>query len=157
MQTIVKYLEEHKNDYDYTEAIIAPNGMLEYANIGHQNELAKLAKIPVDAIWDMMPISANALSWLVEYTGHVSLWSEFAYIPENYTKEQLQTISILQRNDFIRKNFFLYLYHELYNCEIRENIFNGKAESKELKPIEKLTISEARKRLKNKTKEKESV
>lgn len=148
MQSVVKYIEEHKDDYEYTEAIIAPNGQIQYAKIGHQNELAKIANVPYNTLWDMVPLNANAISWLVEYTGYISVWPDFAYLPLVYTKEQIQTLSVLQRANLIKKKYTLYINYELNNSKVREDFESGNGSLKDLKNIVSMTIPEAHEQLK---------
>lgn len=148
MQSVVKYIEEHKDDYDYTEAIIAPNGQIQYAKIGHANELGMQSNIPFDVLYHILPMDASPASWLVDYTGCISVWPDFAYLPPVYTKEQIQTLSVLQRSKLIKKKYTLYINYEMHNAKIREDFHAGHGTLKDLKHMESLTISEARKRLK---------
>lgn len=67
MQTFINYLE----------AIIEPSGEVHYAVPSHVEKLIKLSGEPKEAIYTKMPGTASPLHWLLEYTGCVSIWSEF--------------------------------------------------------------------------------
>ena len=85
----------HKQTFvNYFEAILLPNGQVVYATPSHVEKLLSITKEPRDEIYDKMPITASPLHWLIEYTGCISMWSEF-YIGSPTTDEQKEMLQLL--------------------------------------------------------------
>lgn len=71
-------IEMHKKTFvNYLEAILLPSGEVQYAVPSHMEKLILLTKEPREAIFIKMPVTASPLEWLLDYTGCISLWSDF--------------------------------------------------------------------------------
>lgn len=95
------------NQYqNYCEAVILPNGEIEYAVPAHVFYLEALylkcepIQIQINPrlqyqLQTEMPIEASPLHWLVDKLGVVSVWYNSLVCPMNITKAQIQTINQL--------------------------------------------------------------
>ena len=74
----------------YCEAVIAPDGSIEYAIPGHVYKLIDVARESRDEFDRMMPMRAAPLHWLIEHTGYGAVWYDQFILPRHYTDEQIQ-------------------------------------------------------------------
>lgn len=97
--------------YEKAECLIDSDGKIIVAEFGHTNTLISvyLDKNPkvkdVDEVWDIIPITASPLFWLVYHTGCVCVWSEFQIVPKELSEIQKESLNILEQNDIIFKSF----------------------------------------------------
>lgn len=98
--TVSEFIAQHTDIY-YCEAVIAPNGDIEYAIPGHVYKLIEVAKESREELDRIMPMRAAPLYWLVEHTGYASAWYNQFIVPYNYTDEQIQTLQELCDADII--------------------------------------------------------
>lgn len=81
--------------------IILPNGEIMDALWGHVNRLVEIAG--GKQVWDIVPIEAGAILWLVDYTSCISVSEESVFLPESPTKEQVNTLSDMFDNHILHK------------------------------------------------------
>ncbi len=79
----------------YCEAVIAPDGSIEYAIPGHVYKLIDVARESRDELDRMMPMRAAPLHWLIEHTGYGAVWYDQFILPRHYTDEQIQVLQEL--------------------------------------------------------------
>ena len=79
----------------YCEAVIAPDGSIEYAIPGHVYKLIDVARESRDELDRMMPMRAAPLHWLIEQTGYGAVWYDQFILPRHYTDEQIQALQEL--------------------------------------------------------------
>lgn len=91
----VKYHDE----IHYCEAIIRENGMIEYAYPSH--EIASILAYPLMSEEEYYLSCYN----LTEYTGYVFVYYEYINAPTYITKEQLNTLKILNEAGCININY----------------------------------------------------
>lgn len=90
-------IEMHKKTFvNYLEAIILPSGEVQYAVPSHVEKLILLTGEKREDFFEKMPISASPIDWLLDYTGCISLWSDF-HKGNPTTKEQKETLKLLIR------------------------------------------------------------
>lgn len=71
-------IEKHKATFiNYFEAILLPSGEVVYAVPSHVEKLIELTGESRETVWATMPVTAHPLTWLLAYTGCVSMWSYF--------------------------------------------------------------------------------
>lgn len=88
-------LEKHKQTFrDYLEAVILKDGTVEYAVPSHTEKLISLTGIERETLYDMIPVNASPLEWLLSYTGCVCVWSRF-YLGTPTTSAQEKTLQLL--------------------------------------------------------------
>lgn len=129
------FIEQHKH-INYCEAIIFPNGDIEYVSPSHIESLVKATNENRDYLDKKIPIDASVVAWLVDYTNCIALWYDFCYLPEQFTIQQTFTISELLKAKIIMNP---YIGHQLKEKSIIErNILYR--ETGEFKEIEKKEI-----------------
>ena len=79
----------------YCEAVIAPDGNIEYAIPGHVYKLIEVANESRDKLDRMMPMRAAPLHWLIEHTGYGAVWYDQFILPHHYTDKQIQVLQEL--------------------------------------------------------------
>ena len=124
------FIKQHDH-HGYCEAIMLPNGDIEYAVNGHTNHLISLCGKSKQEINTMMPDNASPLHWLVCYTKCISIWYNF-FIYNTITDEQRKAIQTLV-NHGILDNVIVGKYtDELERCEILNKFCNGEIEELEI-------------------------
>jgi hypothetical protein len=104
--TIDDFLAEYKRKWiNYCEIIILKNGNIILANPSHTERMLKLTGEDRNDIYERMPIVASPIHWLVDYTKNISVWHQFQILPEDVTEEQLKTLSLLESEKMIKKNY----------------------------------------------------
>lgn len=91
-------LGQHKaSEYRYdTEVVILPNGKIEYAMPSHTEKLISLTGLHRDVIYDLMPVTASPIHWLVDFTGCISVWNH-GHLGMPKSKEQQTSLKLLIR------------------------------------------------------------
>lgn len=97
------YIKQHKH-ICYCEAIVMDNGDIDDAVPSHIEALIKLTGLGRDKVWELMPITASPIEWLMNYTNTVCLWYQGYMKTGNLTVEQLRTINMLSEKKIIKKN-----------------------------------------------------
>lgn len=111
------FIEQHIH-INYCEAIIYPDGDIEYAFPSHINKLADISGKTLVELEKIIPLTAEPLSWLLGYTKCVSLWYD-SFQFDSINDAQLKTISLLVKNGALQ-NGILGDYTDEYN---RSEIF----------------------------------
>lgn len=97
---VKQYIESHKMNIRYCEVVIDREGNIIEACPGHQqcliNLYAESLSVNYDQAVSMIPLEVSPVSYLVEKLGYISLWYDYAYIPNNLTKSQLKSLKELQ-------------------------------------------------------------
>lgn len=88
-------IELHKQKFiNYMEAVILPSGEIQYAIPSHLEKLLAITGEDREVIYEKMPIWASPIQWLCEYTGCISVWSDF-YAGTPTTDEQKKSLKKL--------------------------------------------------------------
>ena len=105
MFNIDEFIKDHKSNYiNYFEAIIFPDGHVEYSIPSHTHKLMMIWGVPVtqiyggekyDELQKLIPVYASPLHWLCNKTNCVVCWYEQSVFPFNYTQEQVDTFNKL--------------------------------------------------------------
>ena len=123
---VLDYIKQH-NHINYCEALIYPDGTIEDARPSHTEALIRATHENRDIICEKMPISASPAQWLVDYTGCVAVWYDFAYLPESLNDSQIQTIMELVEAKILSNCFVGYMDKELSIIK-RNQIFSETGE-----------------------------
>ena len=115
-----EFIKQH-NYINYCEAVIAPDGDVEYALPGHVYKLAAIAEESQDELDNMMPMRAAPLYWLVEHTKYASVWYNQFILPHGYTGKQIETLQALCDAGIIASHCSGITSVEKTNCDIIEN------------------------------------
>lgn len=108
--------------FGYTEIIILKNGEIEYSIPSHINKLIELSGKTKDELNKLMPILADQISWLCDYTNCVAVWYNCAKLPHNFTNEQKETIEYLSIHNLISGDgFSMIRNYEKDRCEKLSN------------------------------------
>lgn len=89
-----EFISNHKY-VNYCEAIIYRDGTISYVKPSHIQTLIIETGMSEEEIYDLMPITASPIEWLISYTGCIAVWYDFIKTPKNITKEQIDTINKL--------------------------------------------------------------
>lgn len=100
-RSLDNFIREH-HYIQYCEAIIYPDGEIEYANPSHVEALLRITGENRKVIDDKMPITASPIFWLIQYTKCVALWYDGYIQTELITEEQKATIQKLQKHKIIK-------------------------------------------------------
>ena len=98
------FIENHNKTYVYYfEAIILPNGLIEYSVPSHSYKLEMLWGVPEDELYGggpkkdelrrTMPLTASPIHWLCNKVNCVVCWYNQVIFPFNYTDEQVNTFN----------------------------------------------------------------
>jgi hypothetical protein len=118
----------------YCEAIIFPNGDIEYANPGHTYKLINIASESRNELDTMIPTNASPLHWLVEHTQCISLWYEF-FIYNTITDDQKNTLKQLFIHEIISDNTYGVYTNEKTVCEMQKKLYTGEITMDEYEAI----------------------
>lgn len=119
---IKDFIDQHDH-INYCEAIIAPDGNIEYAYPSHEQYLITKSNKTIDQLKKIIPFYANYMHWLLGYTGCICVWYDRLLSPINYTTAQVNTIRQLIKQNIITK----YPTFEITN-EFEYYTINKKAE-----------------------------
>lgn len=123
---INEYLETHKDQYNYCETIIYPDGTIEDAHPSHTEKLISIAcnqnSLKREELYELLPISAGPAEWLVDYTNCCAIWYGFGMLPENITKQQFDTINKLKEAGQIYHDFKMEQKFELKICQLHDKM-----------------------------------
>lgn len=111
------FIKQH-NHINYCEAIIYPNGQIDYSIPSHQQKLIEVSKLSIDKLMEVMPLEAAPNEWLVDYTGCAITWYEFGFMPEKLTSSQIKTIQMLIKNGILSESFTGYKKFEKQICDL---------------------------------------
>lgn len=101
-------LEKMSNElWYYCEGILIPNGQFIVATHGHVNTMIEFTGLESDVIYNMMPIDAAPLFWLVQYTNCVAVNYDFCIGSPNITQEQKDSLKKLVKYKIIKNNLSL--------------------------------------------------
>lgn len=115
MSSINRFVLQHNKKYiNYCEAIILPNGDIEYAIPSHQHKLKEIWGVPYNpysetpsraeqVLWNIVPPEADVCEWLCEDLKCISVWYNYVVIPINYTEESLNSYLELVKNKCVSK------------------------------------------------------
>ena len=101
-----EFIRQH-NYICYCEAIIHPNGEIEYAIPSHTMKMEEitlsLTGMTHEELNNAIPIYDSPLQWMINRTGCIALWYDGAIIPENtnITDKQREVIKLLYKNKII--------------------------------------------------------
>lgn len=93
-----------KEYWRYCDAIITPSGDYYLAIYGHVNTMIELTGLDSDFIYNLMPISAAPLFWLVQYTNSLVVNFDRSIASPDITKEQKLVYNKLVKNKIIKDN-----------------------------------------------------
>lgn len=104
--TIKEFIEYHPYHHvNYCEIIIHSNGDISYCVPSHTEKLIKETGIERKKLYDLIPIYEDVLNWLITKTNCCAVWFQFGIIPNDYTKEQTDSLIQLKQHGCIAKNF----------------------------------------------------
>lgn len=96
-------LKMSNNPWEYCDGIILPSGEYVLATFGHVNEMIKYTGLSSDIIYQMMPINAAPLVWLIHYTKCVVINEDISLYYE-ITDSQYKSYKSLVLNHIISDN-----------------------------------------------------
>lgn len=132
---VKKYLETHKDQYNYCEAVVFPDGTVEDARPSHTEMLLRITGEDREVIYEKMPMSAGPVAWLVDYTNCCSIWYNFGMLPENMTDAQEETIKILKDAGQLSRDFVATKNFEMRVCALNNEF--ATADEKRVEEIKK--------------------
>ena len=115
---VEEFIKNHDH-VNYCEAVIFPNGEVEYSIPSHMYKLLLLNGLTLEDIYDhtdkykevlkKIPITADPVYWMTEDLQCVLTWYNSVVIPINYTESQIDTIKELIRNGILCKDLIIHV------------------------------------------------
>lgn len=102
-KSVDDFIRDHSH-INYCEAIIYPDGFVEYAEPSHVEALLKITNEDRDIIYKKMPIWDAPIIWLTEYTGCIPVWTNGYIKPKLCSKEQEISLKKLIENKLVSNN-----------------------------------------------------
>ena len=133
MSNVLKYIEDTKDVINYCEATIKENGDVFDSIPSHLYYILSCLKESKEEIDALMPMHASPLHWLVDYTGWVSVYTNFCLAPLNMTDEQLESLKLLQKHGRIGKDYIISMYNEKALCESHMSMDDSKIYEESMK------------------------
>lgn len=87
---------------NYCEAIIYPDGEIEYARPSHIYHLMKISGHSRDELYEMMGPFEHPLEYMLNLTSCMCVWYDFYKKPPNPSKEQEEALAYLIKNKVMR-------------------------------------------------------
>lgn len=129
---VLDFIKQHTH-INYCEAVIYPNGEIEYSIPSHEQKLIAISNKSIDELRELMPIEANPIAWLVDYTKCVAVYYDYAFIPDDFTDEQKYALRKLKQFRIISNSFTI---QQLFEKQIVDYTHNNKdVQSDEIKRI----------------------
>lgn len=118
MSNIREYIESTKDEINYCEACIYPDGSTFNCVPSHiyyilDNAISESR----DVINKIMPISADVLSWLVDYSKCIAVYTDFCIAPIKMSNERRESLILLQRSGRIKNPYKIHIKNELELCK----------------------------------------
>ena len=113
---INSFIHEHLevNNYkNYCEALIYPDGTIDYAIPSHTQALENRMNLPHRVVMKMIPRWASPVHWMSEYLKIASIWYDFCILPKGYTEEQIETIKTLMKKNILSR---------VFSCQVSDEI-----------------------------------
>lgn len=120
---IDEFIKQHKHT-NYCEAIILPNGDIDYATPSHIYKLISLTGKSKDEIDSIMPRTASPLEWLVSYTNCVAVWYDFFRF-NSLTEKQKCSLHKLVKSGILIRGIKGVSTDEYYRCKYLEDYTRG--------------------------------
>lgn len=107
-QPIDKFIEFHKSHHIYyCEAIIYPNGDVEYCIPSHQETLLRVCNMSKDEFGKRIFSCDEIMIELCNESKCIAIWYNLYVNPNEVTEEQYNSLKLLRDNDCINSNLFL--------------------------------------------------
>lgn len=120
MSNILDYIENTKSEICYCEACIDPNGNVFNAIPSHLHFLVRQMKESEEEIYNLMPVHAAPIHWMIEHSGWVALWYNFG-ISDEMSEEQVNSLRLLQESGRISDPYMISIPKEKSVCGTRDN------------------------------------
>ena len=116
---IEKYIKKTSHYINYCEAIMDKEGNVCDAVPSHERYLLHMLQKRGEAdIANQMPFSASPVHWMVEHSGCISLWTDFA-LADEITDAQKYSLQRLQESGRIKNKYIIYIKKEKSVCSAR--------------------------------------
>lgn len=104
-KSITKFIRDHSH-INYCEAIVHPDGEVEYASPSHTEALIRIYGKPRDILWQEMPIYDSPVVWLIVHTKCIPVWSNGYILPDDIrpTLRQLASLNKLVAAGLVSRN-----------------------------------------------------
>ena len=106
---IMEFINAHREDEDYCECLIHPDGEVDEPLPSHIGRLIEIAGEDSATLNGQMEKSMEHLFWMVEYTGCMSVWQTRVVAPARPTKIQEDVLEMLHDAAFLAPK---YLYEK---------------------------------------------
>lgn len=100
---IEKFIKEH-NHICYCEAVIYPDGDVEYCIPSHQEKLIEISGKSKEELMKEIPMAAAVNEWLSDKYNITLLWYNYIILPRNYSEQQIKSIQKLMKASVLYNN-----------------------------------------------------
>ena len=107
-QNINTFIEFHNAHHiNYCEAIIYPNGNVEYCIPSHQETLIRISNIDKEEFSKRIFSCDEIMTELCNESNCIALWYNMYINPKTITSRQLESLKLLQKNNCINSNLLI--------------------------------------------------
>ena len=106
---IMEFINAHREDEDYCECLIHPDGEVDEPLPSHIGRLIEIAGEDSATLNGQMEKNMEPLFWMVEYTGCMSVWQTRVVAPTQPTQVQEDVLEMLYDAAFLSPK---YLYEK---------------------------------------------
>lgn len=103
------FIRNHKH-INYCEIVMNKEGEVCYSKPSHINTLIRSTGKSEKEIYDIMPLDASPIDWLIEYTGYVAIYTNGIYLPNEVTEKQALALEKLFGENLVGRLIFNYSY-----------------------------------------------
>ena len=104
MKTNVENFIKNHNHICYCEAVIYPDGDVEYCIPSHQEKLIEISGKSKEELMKEIPNIASIYEWLADKYNIAVLWYDYIVLPRNYSEQQIKSIQKLMKASILRNN-----------------------------------------------------
>lgn len=112
---VMEFINAHREDEDYCECVIHPDGEVDEPLPSHIGRLIEIAGEDSATLNGQMEKNMEPLFWMVEYTRCMSVWQTRVVAPSHPEQEQQDALEMLYDAAFLAPK---YLY-ENAGCRLR--------------------------------------
>lgn len=131
LMDIDSFIEKYKDQINYCEALILPDGQITWAVPSHQMALASLSSRSFEELSNDIPLNASPTHYLSEMMNVVLVRNNDLLFPLDYTHEQITIVAKLMNRNLVKKSCLIevsseYSYFKSEDKEYLHNLSSNK-------------------------------
>lgn len=129
---VEKYIQDTIHFINYCEAIMDTKGNIANAVPSHEKYLEWILERNGETdLAEKIPLTANPVLWMVEHSGYIGIWTNFA-IADEISDVQIHSLKRLQESGRISMDFLIQIKKEKSVCAAKtpEDIYKAAGKRK---------------------------